>query len=340
MAEPISNLSKGFSSTSGSSSGMIGISILLFLILAAYLIYRFYNSNGNRGRREPSNTGTSGMARAAQQVARRPPEFISAQRKVISDIITDFKKREFLAEPVPHAVLEKFAEYFYLNLNRLKMNQAEINKMLIADYPILQNSRIEIEAVINGRLYIFEKKVLTTGRDKIITEPVDQNTMVIPKGQKVLINFSKGKEFISGESQLLSLEWDRMILSYPKKLKIYNERRYARIPVQNVDGEIFAPPVPESDPVRVMDISLEGIRISTSAVLKKKNIYRLGFNHSFRGTNISFQNIECIVSKTFFADKGEREYGMAFLYLDIDTKQKLENYLKILSETSKVKINT
>jgi hypothetical protein len=337
MSNPISDLSQGFSKATDSSINFSSILIMLGVIAGVYGIYKLYNLYIENAPAKYGKSFSSGSTKSSQPVIRRGPEFNSAQRKIIADIISEFKKKEFMADSVPFAVFEKFAEYFYINLKRLKISKSEVNRMLIASYPILPNSKIEIETVVNGKLYFFEKKVLSVSADRVAIEPIDPNLLVLPKGAAALINFSKNREFISGESNLVRIAGDKMIFSYPKNLNVFNERRYARIPVQYVEGKIFSQQMLEPQQISVRDISLEGIRIKTAEILKKKIVYKLSFSEIIGGMDYSFSNIESIVSKSFVSDKGYYEYGMSFLYLDIDAKQRLSNYLRVLADMIKVR---
>jgi hypothetical protein len=339
MGGSMQNLSQGFSSSSrsGSGSAVTTVIIMIIVIAAVYFAYKLYVYLSAQGSGKSVGSQAHNQGKLPQLFSRRPPEVISAQRKVISDIISEFRKREFLAESVPFAVLEKFAEYFYTNLGRLKINASDVKKMIIATYPILPNLRVEVEAVVNGALYIFDRKVLSVQGSRIAIEKIEPAPISV--GSRVLINFSKGMEFITGESRLEGIQWDRMMFTYPKNLKIFNERRYARIPVNNVNGKVFSAQLTEPVDITVIDISLEGIKIKTATSLKKKVIYKLSFGQIINGIDYSFSNIEAIVSKSIVVERGNNGYGMAFLYLDIETKQKLSVFLKTMAEIIKASSN-
>jgi hypothetical protein len=84
--------------------------------------------------------------------------------------------------------------------------------------------------------------------------------------------------------------------------------------------------------VKVLDLSLEGVRIQVGRPLEKNHIYQLVFE-AFDGTkNRSFGPLECVPSKAFLTGSGTYETGLAFVYVSFEVKTEIWNFMKTLTQ--------
>jgi hypothetical protein len=316
--------------SSGASSFLLFLLIVCLISIFIWLIYRYYNDSLKA--RLLLSTGKSGI--------NVPPRHISSfnplQKKAVFDIIAEFKKKELIAEAIPVAVLERFSEFFYNNLNRVRISNRQSQRMAFMIYPVTTNTIVEIEFYLNNILHVHEKKILSSDGKVLVVNKIEGLSDMLKRGMPVIISYSVNNQFISGDSVILSIQSnDRMALSYPRNLIISDVRRFVRVPLNNVEGNIVSArsQEPGSVKVKVRDVSLEGTRVNTEAILKKFGVYKLSFED--KSTGYAFQNFECIVSKNYLCDGGCYEYGMSFVYLDLDTRSKLIDYLRVLTNRLK-----
>ena len=316
--------------SSGTSSFLLFILIICLVSIFIWIIYRYYNDSLKA--RLLLNSGKSGTNTLPRHIS----NFNPLQKKAVFDIIAEFKKKELIAEAIPVAVLERFSEYFFSNLDRIRISNRQSQRMAFMIYPLTENTIIEIEFYLNNVLHVYERRTLSSDGKVIIVNKIDGFSDAFKRGMPVIISYSVNNQFISGDSLILSLQSnERMVLSYPRNLIISDVRRFVRVPLNNVEGIIISARSQEtgSVKVKVKDISLEGTRIITDAILKKFGVYKL--NLEDKSTGHAFNNFECIVSKNYLSDGGNYEYGMSFVYLDLDTRSKLIDYLRVLTNRLK-----
>ncbi len=303
------------------------ISMSLFFVILFYF-YKAYQNHLNEKR----------LLEPADSVFKAPPShksgFNPAQKKIINTLISDFKKREMIASAIPSSVLERFSEFFYQRLDELRISNKAAQRLAKKIYPIVEDSKIEIEINENNRLYVLERSALAASDKSVVVKNITGIPVPLKKGVPLNICYTSNNMFICGESSVVNfLTSNRTILSYPKNLKISQERLYSRIPVDNISGTLLALHTEGDSPIEVVvkDISLEGARIRSSTGLKRKETYRLSFTDMSLEKMYIFENLECVVSKSFMMENSLFEYGMSFIYLDMQTRKNLFDYFQTLA---------
>ncbi len=323
-----------FNGSSNILSFLIFIVVLGVLIIIIRAFYKYYQSYLKARLVLNAQANSTTLQKHVQ-------EFNPLQKKAVYDIIGEFKKKEMIAQTIPVTILEKYSEYFYHQVDRLKISNTLANRMAMQIFPITVNSNIEIQIFQDEKLYVFDRKVIVSNNNAVVVNSLEGHDVRIIKGMPVYLFYTASNQCISGVSSVVNnIPNDRMILSYPKNLKVSDVRRFIRIPLTNVEGKLATTITrssmnPQEIKITLKDISLEGARIQANAVLKKNYIYKL----SFQDTGIAgynFQDIECAVSKSLLGDN-IFEYGLSFIYLDIETREKLVGYLKDLANRMKFK---
>lgn len=263
-------------------------------------------------------------------------DFNFIEKKVLYDIIDEFKKSDILASQIQTSILERYSEYFFNNLQRLKISKSEADKLRDTHYPILPESDVELEIFNDNILNIFESKVISITGESIMVRYISTSFDFKPD-MKVRLNYHINKKFISGECKIVSVVEDRkIVLTYPKRFQLSNERRYNRINLNNIKGVIKGSEKDPSFEIQICDISMEGIKIRLNAKLRKNVVYKIDFTGRVADLEILFENLNCVVSKTYVCDSGVREYGMSFFYPTPEIKSKLTEYIKVLSSNVKI----
>ncbi len=303
------------------------VSMFVFFLILFYVQRAYQNHLNEKRIMEPQDA-----------VFKAPPghisEFNPAQKRIITNMISDFKNMEMIASAIPSSVLERYSEYFYQRLNELRISDTAAQRLTKKIYPINDDSKIEIEILENNRLYVFEKPALQANDKNIIVSKITGIPIPLKKGVPLNICYTSNNMFICGKSSVVNIYVDgRTVLSYPKNLKISQQRLYSRIPVDNIPGLLFALYSEGASPVQVTveDISLEGARIRSSTGLKKKETYRLDFTDMTFEKMYAFENLECVISKSFILEGGIFDYGMSFIYLDLQTRKNLYDYFQALA---------
>jgi len=267
------------------------------------------------------------------------PEFLKSsstlnalQKKILGDLIKDFKKREILAEGIPSAILEKFGEFLYANISKLKVSEKEARNFININYPILKGYNVELDFQKEGILSLISTRVVNVSNRYVQVEyPVNTDVKIL-KGMNAYINYNVGKQFLRGSTTVLDVRRDNTILlSKPTGFVLSSERLYPRLPLKGVEGKLYNPRTSMSYNVELIDISFEGVRISSDYGLQKNIVYLLEFETKIDDRFFSFSNLECSVSKSFLGSGGRKEYGMAFLYLNSETRVKLSILIKELA---------
>ncbi len=254
------------------------------------------------------------------------------QRKILSDIILEFKKKEFIAEGIPSIIFEKFAEYLYYNVNRLKVSDRDVKNFIKTNYPILKGYNIEMDLQKEGVLNLISTKVIAANDKYIEVEyPVGLNFQFL-KGMPVYINYNVGKHFLRGLSTIVSIKQDiSLVLKKPENLTLSYERRYSRLTLKDAKGSLVNPKNNIPYDIEILDISFEGLRIASKENLQRNNVYHLSFSYVINERNFIFTNIECSLSKSFISKGGRKEYGLIFLYLNNETRLRLSSFIRELA---------
>lgn len=320
------------------SAGELSLVIIIIVlsIIAFFIIYQGIK-NYLQGYRAISsvrseNTGNAGNAgHSFAGLLKNREAMNAAQIKAVYDIISDFKRKEILAEAIPVSVLEHFAEYFYRNMDRLNISKSMAKIFSPSLFPLPADTPVEIELVHNNKLYIFEKNVVERTDKKILVHKIDSLSELSGEGKTVTVSYISNKIYIQGESRILKVnDRDMLVLSYPRNLVISKERRFSRVPVQKeVNAFLTQALHPETEKIkaRIKDISMEGLRIETGSILKKNVIYLIGFEDKHFETPYVFENFECTVTKSMISDQNLFEYGLAFVYINLTNRTKLANYI-------------
>lgn len=279
-----------------------------------------------------------------KQALRPPPkhsisEFNTAQKKAVMDIIAEFKRREIIAEAIPMSVLEKFSEYFYRHINRVNISNSLSRKIEQKIFPLLSGSEVEIEFYDKDKIYNFQRKVLNADGKNIVLNNPDSSGIKLVKGLQVSVFYTVNNRFISGESAVLRLvDFQKAVLTYPSKLKVSDERTFSRVLLKNVKGEIGIADKSRDfkTNINVIDISLEGARVKTDNALKKNVVYRCVIEDREPSIDVEPLNLECVVTRSFSSDDNRPVYGMAFVYLDQETRSRLTEFIDTIKARNAV----
>jgi hypothetical protein len=319
------------------SSGNI-LSFLL-LIIGAVGLYVLYLAIMHYYKEYQASLALKPRLPGENALPKHEQEFNPAQKRSIFNIITEFKKKEIMAAAIPDSILERYSEYFYNNIKRVKISDRISKSIQQKIFPVPENSSMEIEMYHNNQLHVFNKKVFVSSNSALVTEVIDNISNQEMKGKTVNVCYTVNNQFICGESKVGKIyENGRMVLSYPKNLIISNERRFSRVPVNDIDGYIVPANNQDIPEARIVlkDISLEGMKVRSLSNLTKNVVYKIRFEDHTFDTDYAFENLECIVSKILVEASDVFEYGMSFIYLDLENRSKLSKYLKDLVNRIKV----
>lgn len=313
----------------GTQSGeylLLPIFLIILSLIVIYILFKYLKNNNlndtiNKWKKSiVDNFGTGSSIDFTQ--------LTPLQRKVLYDIIDEYKKKNYYSQNIADADYELFGEYLLRNTNRLVMKKNDVKLAENQHYPLIKGSKIEVDFEINEHKFIVETNVVDIDDKTVTAKYINIKPEDYSKGQKLTINYNISNLFISGESYIKSIvPGKEIILSRPKKLKLSNERRYKRFLMNNVKGTIYSSFLTEGYEVELLDLSNEGVKIRSKINLKKNYQYRLTFSEEIEGYAFEFENLLCYISKSFIASGGVYEYGMIF-YNTIEEKFKLYNYLK------------
>lgn len=333
---------QGFASTGGGNDGALWVVLVVLGVLAALgALYYF----ANRAPRKTSGSGT----RSAGAATSRPPvdpdlpvlgklkpvttRVNPLQQKILHELIDEFRQTETSAQAVPVAVLEKYSEFFFENVKKLKTNEADVREFVNRNYPIKEGYGVEMDFQASGVMHLIKSKVLEVGA-KTITVAYDGQVLAFMKrGNELLLNYNVGKHFLQGATTIAEVvPRQAIVVRKPQRISLTSERRYARVNLKNVFGTLQDPKRNYKTSVRVMDLSLEGVRIQVEKPLDKHNVHQLVFDVTVDGRPLAFGPIDCVPSKAFFTGTGTYESGLVFLYLDVSTRTKLTAYMNHLAK--------
>jgi hypothetical protein len=332
---------QGFVAT-GSDSGAIWV--VLFVLFALVGVGVLYNQMNKAPRRSRT------VHRADREEVPRPtkvpvpPPVLGKlhpvvtkvnplQQRILHELIDEFRQQETSAQSVPVAVLEKYSEFFFENVKRMKTNEADVREFVNMHYPIREGYGVEMDFQASGVMHLIKSRVLEVGA-KTITVAFDGQVLAFMKrGNDLLLNYNVGKHFLQGATLIAEVKPHvGIVVRKPQHISLTSERRYSRVNLRNVFGTLQDPKRAYKTSVRVMDLSLEGVRIQVEKPLEKRNIHQVTFDVTMDSKPLSFGPIECVPSKAFLTGTGTYESGLVFLYLDIATKQKLTAYMKYLAQ--------
>ncbi|MGC8770787.1 MAG: PilZ domain-containing protein [Brevinematia bacterium] len=304
---------------------LLFLAIVGLIILLIWLINEYYK----RYVKDKKIGILKTISMVAPDLLKKSTSLNAYQRKILSDIIVEFKKKEVIAEGIPNSIFEKFAEYLYYNVHRLKVSEKEVKLFLKATYPIMKGYSVEMDLQKEGVLNLISTKVIGVNDKYVEVEYPAGVEFKFLRGMPLYINYNVGKHFLRGLTTIVSVKDNfSIILKKPENLLLSYERRYSRIPLQNTKGTLYNPKSNTSYEVEIIDISFEGVRLALQNNLQKNLIYHLSFNYSINNRDFIFTNLECSVSKSFITTKGRKEYGLFFLYLNNQTRIKLSTLIK------------
>ncbi len=323
--------SQGFNTTANAGTGSAILLILGFLalVVVAWLVYeqvRCYRAS------RPDKAGGV-KSDASQPKLHRyvavPGKLNPLQQKVIQDMIDEFRKQESLAQAVPSAILEKYSEFFYNQVGRMKTNDREVDEFISRNYPLREDDTVELDFQSAGSLHLIKAKVLEIGPKHVIVEYNSPFPEFLKKGAPLKINYNVGKHFLQGSSAINDVRQDLgLILRKPTQVSLASERRYSRVDLKKAAGTLQDARTGNSMAVKVLDLSLEGVRIQVGRPLDKTHIHQLTFEEIGETRRWSFGPIECVPSKAFLTGTGTYESGLLFLYLDVAAKAKLIAFMR------------
>jgi hypothetical protein len=326
---------QGFTSTgSVDNTWVIGVFFAILAVLGlvwfAYDQFQKYQARQpKKPARDPEAGGTG--SRIGAKFVPVPGRLNPLQQKLLQEMIDEFRRQETSAQAVPSAVLEKFAEYFYNNVKRMKTPDKEVEDFVNRNFPLQEGFTVELDLQTSGSLHLVKSKVIEVSGKNIIVEFNNQVPDFLRKGMSLQINYNVGKHFLQGSTVISEVRHDvGVILKKPTEVVLTSERRYNRMTLRKATGTLHDPRSEYQTPVKVLDLSLEGVRVQVGRPLDKSRIYQLTFETEDEGRPLAFGPIECAPSKAFLTGSGTYETGLVFLYLDVATKAKLLQYMKRL----------
>jgi len=323
--------SQGFSTSGGNDN--LGI-VLIFLGIVAVLVAVWFLLD--RYRKYQKKMAKTGPHIPAEDGARVRMKFVPVagrlnplQQKIIRELIDEFRKNEDSAQTVPSSVLEKFSEFFFDQLPRMKTNEKDVEDFINQNFPLQEGFHIELDFPSSGALHLIKAKVQEISGKNLVVEFRPPIPEFLKKGMPLHLNYNVGKHFLQGSSAIIDIRPDMgLILRKPHDVIVTGERRYSRIGLENATGALADPRTTFNEAVKVLDLSLEGVRIQVGRPLKKGTIYQLIFGEKREDRSWGFGPIECVPSQAFLTSSGTNEAGLLFLYLDMATRSRMIAYMK------------
>lgn len=328
--------SQGFNSSGNPVDPNLILLILGFLVLAGALWFvfdRFRRYQRQQPRRGIRGSSPDGSQPKLHKYVAVPGRLNPLQQKVIQDMIDEFRKQEPLAQAVPSAILEKYTEFYYNRVERMKTKDKDVEEFIGRNYPLREDDEVELDFQSSGSLHLIKSKVLEIGPKNLIVEYNNPIPEFLRKGTSLFVNYNVGKHFLQGSSVILEVRHDLgLILRRPTQVTLTSERRYARIDLKKASGTLTDARTGNALGVKVLDLSLEGVRIQVGRPLDKTHIHQLVFEEVGETRKWTFGPIECVPSKAFLTGTGTYESGLLFLYLDVAAKAKLVAFMKHIAQ--------
>jgi len=323
--------SQGFNTTTNAGTGTI-ILVILGIIAALGALWFVFEQVRQYRARQPDRPGpgqpTGSQPKLHKYVA-IPGRLNPLQQKVIQDMIDDFRKQEPLAQAVPSAILEKYSEFFFNQTDRMKTKDRDVEEFISRNFPLREDDLVELDFQSSGSLHLIKSRVIEIGGKTIIVEYNNPIPEFLKKGTNLQVNYSVGKHFLQGSSQITDVRPDLgLILRKPTQVTLASERRYSRIDLKKAAGNLLDARTGNAMGVKVLDISLEGVRIQVGRPLDKSHIHQLTFEEIGETRKWTFGPIECVPSKAFLTGAGTYESGLLFLYLDVAARTKLIAFMR------------
>ena len=89
-------------------------------------------------------------------------KFNPLQRKVLFELIEEYKKDSLFSQNIPDAEYELFSEWLFKNSNKFLIPKNDIKKLQEKYYPLIKNTKIEIDFIYQDKHYIVETIVTDT----------------------------------------------------------------------------------------------------------------------------------------------------------------------------------
>jgi len=324
--------SQGFTSSGSPVDPNLILLVLGFIAVAAALWFAFDRYQRYQ-RRKPAEVVKGSTSDASQPRLHKyvavPGRLNPLQQKLIQEMIDEFRKQEPLAQAVPSAILEKYSEFYYNQVDRMKTKDKDVEEFISRNYPLREDDDVELDFQSSGSLHLIKSKVLEIGPKNLIVEFNNPIPEFLRKGTSLYVNYNVGKHFLQGSSVILEVRQDLgLILRRPTQVTLTSERRYSRIDLKKAAGTLTDARTGNALGVKVLDLSLEGVRIQVGRPLDKTHIHQLTFEELGETRRWTFGPIECVPSKAFLTGTGTYESGLLFLYLDVTSRAKLVAFMK------------
>ncbi len=323
---------QGFSAKAGATDN-VGIVVAFLVIIGIglvlwFLISRYQRTQGKPAKAQAHVASEEDMVPTRTKYVPVAGRINPLQQKIIQEMINEFRQHEDTAQAVPSSILEKYSEFFFHQIQRLKTSDREVEDFINKNYPLEEGYTIELDFPSTGNLHLIRAKVLEITGKSVLVEFHPPIPDFLKKGTNLHLNYTVGKKFLQGSTVITDVRPDfGLVLRRPHEVILTGERRYPRINLQAAMGTLQDPKTTFNESVKVLDVSLEGVRIQVGRPLKKRTIYQLTFVE--RGTkNWGFGPIECVASQAFLTATGTNEAGLLFLYLDLATRTRLVTYMK------------
>lgn len=333
-----SQFSQGFSSSASVDSGA-GTVVLVLLVLIGLAVAAWYAMERYRKatRSQPQKLVHRSKPEAPQPQLHKfvavPGRFNPLQQKVLQNMIDEFRQQEPLAQGVPSAILEKYSEFFYHQIDRMKTKDKDVEAFVSQTYPLREDDGLELDFHSSGSLHLIQSKVLEIGPKTMVVEFSNSVPEFLRKGTALHVNYHVGKHFLQGASVIIDVRKDLgLILRRPTQVTLTSERRYARIGLKKASGTLTDARTGNAMAVKVLDLSLEGVRVQVGRPLDKTHVFQLVFEEQSETQKWTFGPIECVPSKAFLTGKGTYESGLLFLYLDVAAKAKLVAFMRHVAQ--------
>lgn len=320
-----SQFADGFSSSGGpvDLGGLFWLILVALLLGAAWYAWEWFRRN---------TASRQSKGHGARYVA-TPGRLNPLQQVRIQELIDQFRKDEPSAQAVSSAILEKYSEFFYFQTAKLKTSEKEVEEFLGQNFPLKVGDPVELDFHTEGNLHLIKSKVAALGTKGLLVEFQNQVPEFLGSGASIHINYSSGRHFLQGTTQILEVRPDvGLVLKKPTKILLTSERRYSRLPLTKAPGTLQDTKSDYHAPIKVLDISLEGVRVQVGRPLEKTHLYLLTFEAETQGRVYPFGPLECVPSKAFLTGSGTHEAGLVFLTMTMGTRQKLVAFMKLVAQ--------
>jgi hypothetical protein len=318
-----------------SPGNILSFAAALVLLIFLYIIARFI-FNLVEKRRQMTRVIRSTLSESLPE-SKHKKHFNIVQKKIVYDIITEFKRKEMVAATVPDSVYERYSEYLFGQIGRLDIDARVSEKLAPKIFPVVPGTVMELETVHLGELFVFERTALVVNERAIVIANIDSPRGVLTERRRLHVRYAAKNKFISGETKVLYFQpTGKAVIAYPKKLVVSDERRFVRMPLRNVRCRVTRLDTGDSYDGQIVDINIDGAKIRVPNSLRINRMYCIRFDAIVNSRTYSFDDLNCFISKTFFLKEGLFEYGMEFAYVDFKAHELLNSFLSALSKEHRV----